>query len=175
MTKFSKPLTLLILALWAGAAIMFAAVTAPTLFNPNVLDNRELSGAIAGAILKRFLLVSYYVFGVGLLLSLAGWLADLKGRNWMKLLFFICLLLFGANVVQDRVIRPQMARIKLELKNTTDRGQIVSLKNRFDQQHLFSTWLFGLSTTAALMVVVFDGFEGTKPFGIKNRSKREKG
>ena len=54
MTQLSKPVTLALLWLWAGAALMFMAFTAPTLFNPNVLDDRELSGAISGAILKRF-------------------------------------------------------------------------------------------------------------------------
>ena len=153
--RFSKAAILILLCLWAGAAIMFAAIAAPAIFNPNVLDNRELSGAIAGAILRRLFQASYFVFGICLLLSLLGWLANRKPGNPMKLLFFLCLFLFCVNLAQDRLIRAEMVRIKLELKNTGDSRQTAELKNRFSRLHGLSTLLYGTSTLAALAGVAY--------------------
>ena len=151
MTRLSKPFTLSLLWLWAGAAIMFGAITAPALFNPNVLDNRELSGAIAGAILKRFFLASYYVLGACALISLLGWLADLKARRKMALLFALSLLLFGINMVQDQWIRTRLVRIKLEIKNAPDEKSRNRLRTQFSDWHEASVRLFGGALVVTLL------------------------
>ncbi len=151
MTRISKPVTLALLWLWAGAAIMFAAITAPTLFNPNVLDDRELSGAIAGAILKRFFLASTFVFVACALFSLLGWLADPKTRRRTEFLFLLSLLLLGVNLFQDKVARMRMVELKLEMKNTTDKKHQTDLRNQFNDWHRISTTLYGGSLILALI------------------------
>lgn len=169
MTQLSKPVTVSLLWLWAGAAIMFGALTAPTLFNPNVLDNRELSGAIAGAILKRFYTVSNYVFGACLLVSLLGWLADMKTRRKLEMLFFVCVLLLGVNIFQDQVIRTKMVRIKLELKNAANDGQRNALRTQFDDWHKTSVSLFGGSVVLVLISAGWTTLAGARQPGKSGR------
>ena len=151
MTQLSKPVTLALLWLWAGAALMFMAFTAPTLFNPNVLDNRDLSGAISGAILKRFFAASYYVLGACTLISLLGWIADIKVRRRMELLFFLSLVLLGANILQDKLVRTRLIQIKLEIKNAPDEKRRAGLQTRFNDWHQISVSLFGGSLLLALL------------------------
>jgi hypothetical protein len=155
MTQLSKPVTLTLLWLWAGAGIMFAAFTAPTLFNPNVLDDRELSGAIAGAILKRYFTASYYVLGACALFSLLGWIADMKARRKVEILFFLSVLLFAANIFQDKVVRTRMVRIKLDLKNTPGGAEQNVLRTEFNTWHRISTGLFGGSLLVTLVCAGF--------------------
>lgn len=168
MTRLSKPVTLALLWLWAGAAIMFAAFTAPTLFNPNVLDDRELSGAIAGAILKRFFVASTFVFIACTLFSLLGWLVDLKTRRRMELLFFLSLLLLGVNLVEDKIVRMRMVQIKLELKNTPDEKRQADLRNQFDDWHRTSEALYGGSLILALIGAGWVSLTGERKSGKKD-------
>jgi len=150
MTQISRPVTVTLYWLWAGAAIMFGAITAPTLFNPSVLDNRELSGALAGAILKRFFTASNYLFGACVLISLLGWLSDMKARKRMEFLFFLSIALLAVNVVQDQFIRTEMVRLKLEIRNPPDDQKLGELRAKFDEWHKTSMWLYGGSVIAAL-------------------------
>jgi hypothetical protein len=150
MRKLSKPAVLSVLLLWAGAGLMFGAITARTLFDASVLDDRELSGALVGAILRRYYAVSYYALGFCALVSMLGWLVDLKHRRKMRFLFFLCVLLFAANAIQDKVIRTEMVRLKLEIKNTFEPARQEALQQRFDELHKWSTTLFGGSTLLAI-------------------------
>jgi len=156
MTQLSKPAALALLWLWAGAALMLLVTTA-TLFNTDVLDSRELSGAIAGAVLKRFFSASYYVLGACALISLLGWIADLKTRRKMELLFFLSLILLGANVVQDKIVRTRLVRIKLEIKNAPDPKRLAALQSEFNDWHRVSTSVFGGSLLLSLLGAGFVG------------------
>jgi len=167
MTHLSKPVTLALLWLWAGAAIMFAAITAPTLFNPDVLDNRELSGAIANAILKRFFTGSIFLFIICTVVSVLGWLVDPKTRKKMELLFFLSLILLGANLVQEKIIRTRMVRIKLELKNTPDEKRQADLRNQFNDWHQISTALYGGSLVLTLLGAGWVSLTGERKGGKK--------
>lgn len=169
MTQLSKPVTLSLLWLWTGAGIMFAAFTAPTLFNPGVLDDRELSGAISGAILKRYFTASYYVLGACALFSLLGWLADMKARRKVELLFFLSLLLFVVNVVQDKVVRTRIVRIKLDLKNTPDEARQNELRKEFNTWHQVSTGLFG---GALLVTIAGAGFVALTGEGARKTARK---
>lgn len=62
-----KDARVLVIALWVGACVLFAAVLAPVLFE--VLPTRELAGIVVNRVL-RILNVSGLVAGAGLLLSL---------------------------------------------------------------------------------------------------------
>jgi hypothetical protein len=163
MNKLSKPAVLSVLLLWSGAALMLGAVTARTLFDTSVLDDRELSGALVGAILRRFYLISYYALGFCALVSLLGWLADLKGRTRMRFLFVLSVLLLGANIIQDKVVRTEMVRLKLQITNSFNETQQSALRERFSRVHGWSMGLYGVCTLAGLLgagTVLFLGEKG---------------
>jgi hypothetical protein len=166
MIQISKPITVVLLWLWSGAAIMLLIVTA-TLFSPVVLENRELSGAISGAILKRFFLASNYLFGVCVLISLLGWLVDMKTKKRMEILFFVTALLLGFNLFQDAVVRKEMVRIKVELKNATAHDERISLAAQFKDWHRISMGLFCGSLAIALITAGWVTLHTTRKAGKK--------
>ena len=152
MGGFYKNIALVALGFWLGCAILFVAVVAPVLFNPDVTSglSREMAGAIAGAIIGRIYLITYICIGTSaFFILLALWSMGFYGNKRLLYTFILCLTVLGLNIASDLWIRPQLYKIRLEITNST--GSSTALQEKFKKWHTFSEWTYGAAVGCGLL------------------------
>jgi len=155
MGNFSKNIALLILGFWLGCAVLFAAVVAPTLFNPDVASGltRSMAGAISGAILRRVFIITYICLGISLLfLLMASFGGVSKGA---RRAFVLCILALGLNAINDLWILDRLNKIKLQKTNATETKVETSLQKDFDYWHKISTGVYGGEVFFGALAAIF--------------------
>ena len=143
MGSFSKNMALLLIGFWLGSAVLFAAVVAPTLFNPNVVSglSPSMAGAISGAILRRIYLITYICIGTSTFFLIMASLGEKDARGPRRALL-LCILILGLNALSDLWILDRMNKVKLAKANAPF-SEIGSLQKEFDRWHQISLWVYG--------------------------------
>jgi heme A synthase len=106
---------MLLLLLWAGAALGFGAL-APLLFAK--LPSRDLAGQIAGAMVHRLDTLAWIAFVVPLVLSYGGrWIGELDegpigpAKLW-AMAFFIPIIL---TILSSTLVSPRLAELRAQM------------------------------------------------------------
>jgi len=107
--------SLLILALWIGGLAVLGAVGAPVIFatleHLNPVDGREMAGRVFGALLGRFLLISWALGGLLLLLLGARAALGPRPRRWGLRMWAIAFML-TLSAATDLVVVPRIEAIR---------------------------------------------------------------
>ncbi len=156
MGSISKNVALLTLGFWLGCAVLFAAVVAPTLFNPDVASGltRNMAGAISGAILRRVFFITYICGGVAiffLFLASLGGAGNVKGARRALVL---CILMLGLNAINDLWILDRLNKLKLQKTNATG-TKVETLQKDFDYWHKISIGVYGSAVFFGAMAAIF--------------------
>ena len=162
--KFIGKIEGLLIALWLGSAIFFAAVVAPSAFS--VLPTSELAGGVVNRTLT-ILNLSGVATGVLLILGSFYGSGDLKPvRVWgQRVLLF---LFTGCCVAGQLIIGVYLEHIRGLIGKPIDEiAKDDPLKLQFDQWHRYSVWvlLFAMGTA---LVVYFLGSRKSNPGSPKS-------
>jgi hypothetical protein len=151
-------LTIVVLAAWVGACLLFAAVVAPASFR--VLPSRSLAGAITGEVLP-------VLFWSGVLAGAIALLAARQARK--RAMTYVAVLLIALSAAGDlgpgrsiRSIRKQSAAA-MDSLSTDD-----PIRRRFGRLHGLSVAVMGLAMLSAVALLV--GFSRTEM--VADRSDR---
>lgn len=155
MAPLSRNLALFTLAFWLGVAVLFSAVVAPTLFDPDVASglSRDMAGAINTALLRRVYLITYICGGLAAFLLAVCWVLERGGSPSPKRAFGLCLLLLLGNVANDVGIHHRLSRIRVEMTNPTAHS-LADLKASFDRWHKTSVWVFTASLAFGSLAIL---------------------
>ena len=150
LAAFARLVHVLILALWVGGGVFFAAVVAPEAFR--VIQPRSEAAALVGALLER-VDASILVVGPALFVSLfAGWIPLGVRLRWRAL---FVLLLSGASLLSGYWLSPRMRSIQSAMGRAVedlDRGDPLRLE--FERLHLASEGLMSLHLLLAIILLV---------------------
>jgi hypothetical protein len=163
-------LSLLLLALWLGAAIFFSSVVAPTAFG--TLRSFQVTNVneIAGAIVSRALAV-INVSGTVISLFLLALTLTVERKNMKKSVVagsVALTLMAGAAAVGQWVIAARMhalrlAMVTIDLVSPDDPRRVA-----FNNLHRYSVILLMVAMLAAIAALMFTGFRTTP--GSRNTS-----
>ncbi len=141
---------LALVALWLGAAAIFATVVAPAAFA--VLPSRSLAGALVGRVLP-------VIFYAGMLLGVALVLLEgLAGAGWLGARSLAGGVVLGACAVAQLAVGARIERVRAAIP-----GAIEALapddprRVAFGRLHAFSVAWLGLAIVAALVAGVLAG------------------
>lgn len=160
---------LLLLGLWLGAAIFFAAVVAPSLFG--VLRGANLANAneIAGTIVARLLAtINHGGFEIGLFLIVTGYFMTRSESRLRRFAEMISLAIMAIMTgVGQWVIAARMSALRAAMQGHIE--QIVLDDPRrvaFDSLHGYSVAVMGVAMVAGLLAFVIMAsatLRGTSP------------
>lgn len=141
---------LALVALWLGAAAIFAIVVAPAAFD--VLPSRTLAGALVGRVLP----VIFYagmMLGLTLVVIEAAW-----GRGWLTLRSGAGGVVFAACAIAQLVVGARIERVRAAIP-----GAIEALtpddprRAAFGRLHAISVGWLGIAIVASLVAGVLAG------------------
>ena len=134
-----------LLLLWLGMAVGFAALVAPALFT--ILPTRDLAGKVAGALVSRLDMAAWCAFGGALGLSFgARWLHEVKEpgpvgplRLWTAAAILALLFTFSSTFIVTARMKEIRAQVggPMELLAPED-----PLAKTYARAHKFSTQFF---------------------------------
>jgi len=155
MGSFSKNMALLALGFWLGCTIFFAAIVTPMLFNQGMEGplggiNRDVAGAIVGALLPQIFTLTYACIGVALLFLIMASISDAKGSKGPRRALIFCILVMSLNAVNHLWILEKVHMIKLKMVNP-DGTKATNLKKEFDQWHTASTGVYSGAVVCGLI------------------------
>lgn len=136
---------LTLLGFWLGAATLFAAVVAPTLFA--VLPTRTLAGLVVGRVLP-------VIFYAGIVVALVEAVVELRGPHHVGRLSTDVVMLLTCGVAQF-VLSPRIERLRAAIAGPIE--QLDSSDPRrleFGRLHAVSVGLLGVAMIAALVAVI---------------------
>jgi Domain of unknown function (DUF4149) len=144
-------LSLLLLLLWAGAALGFGIFSAPVLFRE--LSSRDLAGRIAGLIIGRLDWAAWVAFGLAGLSWGGRWVAEVKDdlvgpiRLWSAALTVALLMCLASTFILTPKIQAIRARINAPIETLTpDHADRVA----YNKAHGLSRNLFFLRILLAI-------------------------
>jgi hypothetical protein len=144
MPTIATVLALVLLAAWLGAALLVAAVVAPTAFA--VLPSRTLAGAVVGRVLP-------VLFWSGMLVGLAAaaltW--SLPARVWRT---GAALALVAACAAAQLVIAPRIARVREAAGAIEALDPADPRRQAFGRLHGLSVMWMGVGGLAALLALI---------------------
>ena len=150
-------LRLLLLGVWLGAAIFFAAAVAPTVFG--VLRGAQLANAseLAGTMVTSLLsFINRGGFEIALFLLVTGYFINKRGSRAARSTEAISLLIMAAmTAVSQWVISARMLALRAAMQAPID--QIAPSDPRraaFDSLHGYSVAAMGVAVIAALLAFV---------------------
>ncbi len=142
-------ITIVVSAVWLGAALLLAAVVAPAAFA--VLPSRTAAGALVGQVLPT-------VFIAGCVGALITSLTDLVGTRGVTTRVIASIVWLVACAVAQFVISPRIERVRAAAGGPIDALAADSpLRMAFGRLHGVSVGLLGLAMLAALGVLVLAG------------------
>lgn len=156
MDGFSKKLALLLLGLWLGGAIFFAAVVAPALFDHNVAEGLSpaMRGAISGAILRQIYRLTYVVLGSALFFLLIAWMAESKGGKGARRAFFLCALALGLNAASHLWVLDRINKVKVRRENP-GAAQAADIEREFQRWHRISKGVYAAAAACGALAAIF--------------------
>lgn len=158
LAAFARLVHVLLLALWVGGGVFFAAVVAPEAFS--VIQPRSEAGALVGALLARidgFILI----MGPALFLTLfAGWVPlGVRLRTRALAVLFMT----GASLLSGYWLTPRMQSIQKAMgRAVEDLDRADPLRVEFERLHLASEGLMAVHLILAL-VLLFAALLHMKP------------
>ncbi|HEX6534949.1 MAG TPA: DUF4149 domain-containing protein [Gemmatimonadaceae bacterium] len=141
--------TVLVLALWLGAAIYFAVAVAPAAFR--VLPTRTLAGALVGGTLPAI-----FVSGIVALLiaALLAW-RDPAGAPGRSVRLAASLLAAALCAVAQFGVDPRIERLRASLGGALEGASVGDpARAAFGRLHALSVGLLGLAMVLAIVVLV---------------------
>lgn len=143
--SLSAVVALLLVSAWLGAAIVVAAVVAPSAFA--VLPTRALAGALVGRVLP---VLFWSGILTGIAASLLTW--SIPGRVWRSAAL---LALVGACVAAQLGVAPRIARVRASAGGAIDLlAPDDPRRAAFGRLHLQSVAWMGLAAIAAAVVLL---------------------
>jgi phosphatidylglycerophosphatase A len=162
LKAISQYLRLLILGLWLGAAVFFAAAVAPTLFG--VLRGAQLAnaGELAGMMVQRLLaVINRGGFEIALFLLVTGFFMSKKAGRRVRIAEMVSLAIMGAATgVSHWIVSARMLALRAAMQSPID--QIAANDPRrivFDSLHGYSVALMVLAIVAALLAFFLIGVQ----------------
>jgi hypothetical protein len=149
---------LLLLGLWLGAAIFFAAAVAPTLFG--VLRGAGLANAneLAGSIVTRLLgIINQGGFEIALFLFVTAFFVNRNLSRWARLAEVISLAIMAIMTgVGHWVIAVRMAALRAAMQLPIDRiAPDDPRRLEFNNLHRYSVLLLSVAMCAAVATIIF--------------------
>lgn len=156
-------LRLLLLGLWLGAAIFFAASVAPTVFgelrDAGLVDADEFAARI---VTRSIAVINSSGFAVGLFLLMTAYFSARSGKRLAVFGEMICAsIMVIMTGVSTWVISPRMLALRVAMRLPIN--QIVPTDPRgveFDSLHHYSVMVMGVAMVAALLAFVFASRSG---------------
>lgn len=137
--------SIVVLAVWLGAAFIFAVVVAPAAFD--VLPTRTLAGALVGRVLP---VLFWSGLVVGLLVMWMGWRLPFAGTRTVA-----AFVLVGACAAAQLVLAPRIERVRAAIGGPMDALDPSSpLRQSFGRLHGLSVACLGVGGLAALVLLV---------------------
>ncbi len=153
--SFSKNVALLAIGFWLGCAVLFGAVVAPTLFNPDVASglSSSMAGAITGAILRRIHLITYVSIGLATFFLLMCSFGEAKGARGPRWAVLLCLLVLALNAANAEWIHRHLNRIKVDLANAP-KTEKAGFHREFMMWHKRSVWVYAATTACGALAAI---------------------
>ncbi|HEX5971127.1 MAG TPA: DUF4149 domain-containing protein [Gemmatimonadaceae bacterium] len=137
--------SIVLLALWLGAALIVAAVVAPAAFD--VLPTRTLAGALVGRVLP---VLFWSGSVIGLVVLWLGWRVPSAVPRSVA-----ALVLVASALVAQLVIAPQIERIRARIGGPLEALDPSNpLRQSFGRLHGMSVACLGVGGVAALVILV---------------------
>jgi hypothetical protein len=147
-------LIVLALAVWIGSLVFFGAAVAPTLFNPELIPTRTMSGALNSAILGRLGTIEIVA---GLLLFGSSFYAAFKYQGWANWgVFVLAVGMLATTFYYTNVLFPKMNDLRVAIGQFEDiPAEKASMKAEFDKgHHLYSTLVKGVLGAGILALLL---------------------
>ena len=122
-------LHLLSLVVWLGGMAFFSFLAAPSIF---LVLAPEEAGRVVASIFTKYYWAGYVCGPVAFLTALV---AGTAGARFTGLKLFLLAIMMIAFFYAGLWIRPRVASLKQELKETTDVSIVADLKGRFEKNH----------------------------------------
>lgn len=157
MTSIVRALRLLLLGLWLGAAIFFAAAVAPALFG--VLRGANLANAneLAGTIVSRLLsIINRGGFEISLFLFVTAFFVGQNESRFRRLAEMISLAIMAIMTgVGQWVIAARMVALRAAMQGNIDQVALSDPRRvAFDSLHGYSVTVMSVALLAALLAFV---------------------
>lgn len=154
--NLSATASLLLVAMWGGAALLFTAVVAPAAFA--VLPQRMLAGAVVGRVLPVVFVSGMIVAGAAALLRRRS--AATRSWPWRV---GIALLFAGCAVAQF-AIGPRIQRLRAELPANLEEVPVTDPRRaEFGKLHGVSVAFMGLGMVGALVALGAGAWPARRP------------
>ncbi|HEX6599129.1 MAG TPA: DUF4149 domain-containing protein [Gemmatimonadaceae bacterium] len=147
MTRAITPtiVSIVLLSIWLGAALIVATVVAPAAFD--VLPTRTLAGALVGRVLP---VLFWSGAVVGLIVLWLGWRVPLPASRTVA-----ALVLVASSLVAQLVIAPRIERVRREIGGPLEALDPSNpLRQAFGRLHGLSVACLGAGGLAALVILV---------------------
>jgi hypothetical protein len=147
MTRSITPaiVSIVMLSVWLGAALIVAAVVAPAAFD--VLPTRTLAGALVGRVLP---VLFWSAMVIGLLVLWLGWRVPSPTARTGA-----ALVLIASSVVAQLVIAPRIERVRGQIGGPLEALDPANpLRQAFGRLHGMSVACLGVGGLAALLILV---------------------
>jgi hypothetical protein len=145
-----------VLLLWVGVALGIAALAAPVAFHQ--LPSRDLAGRVIGACFRQVDILSWFAFGLPLLLSFGSrWLAEMKdpGIGPMSVWSAAVLAALLMSFTSMAIVNPRMEAIRGRIHAPVETlPQDSPDRAAFNRAHNLSEQLMGLRMLLALGLAV---------------------
>lgn len=144
----------LALAMWIGGLVFFGAGVASLLFQPGVLPNHTMAGAVNSAILGR---LNYIEIAAGVLLMGGTFYTAVRYRQWLNWLVLVVVIgMVGTAAYYTGTLYPKMESLRVAIGDFDNiPAEKLSLKNEFDQGHkLYSSLAKGVLGAGVLVLIL---------------------
>src|SRR2546423_5467255 len=159
MTEFVKQLRLLLLGLWLGAAIFFAAAVAPALFG--ALRGAGLANAneLAGSIVTRLLaFINRGGFEIALFLFVTAFFVNRNRGRLAQVSEVISIAIIAIMTsVNQWIISPRMLQLRASM-GSIDQVEPTNVRRvEFDLLHRYSVMMLSVAMIAGLIAFLIAG------------------
>ena len=151
---FLNVVVYLALAMWIGGLVFFGAGVASLLFQPGVLPNHTMAGAVNSAILGR---LNYIEMGAGVLLMGGVFYTAIRYRQWMNWLSLVIVIaMVGTAAYYTGTLYPKMEALRVSIGDFDNLpAEKMVLKEEFDKGHkLYSALAKGVLAGGVLVLIL---------------------
>jgi hypothetical protein len=151
---FLNVVVYLALAMWIGGLVFFGAGVASLLFQPGVLPNHTMAGAVNSAILGR---LNYIEMGAGVLLMGGTFYTAIRYKQWMNWLSLaIVIAMVGTAAYYTGTLYPKMESLRVAIGDFDNLpAEKMVLKEEFDKGHkLYSALAKGVLGGGVLVLIL---------------------
>ncbi len=167
MAQALRFIGLLNAAIWLGAMCFFTFIVGPAVFSPEIkaiLQLEWIPGAVAQAMIERYLVLQQWCAGIALLHLLVEWIYT--GKLFPKASLIILVFCLGISLAGTRMLTPRMKQLHIiKYAKQTTQAQKDQAKENFSILHATSqiTNLLALGGVLFYYWRLSVGTQGSRP------------